>query len=168
MIWLLLISFVSYFLYKWSKTKKNITFDNTKIKNEKYALSATVFWDRLDVNVFKKNLECFSKWVCPYCGEKLSQLKSNSFKCSHCKNKIHRRKEILSQTQGLFTEQEKETLEKLRQELQSRKKFWSIYKSANDLVNFEFSENKQKNIENLIIKLHFGQREYYKKKICLN
>lgn len=139
-----------------------------KAEKENKALSDTRFWEKLEVDIFAKNLEYCKNNICPYCGEKLPERKGKSYKCPSCKGKIYRKREILTTNEGLFTEQEKETLDNLLHEYQERKAFLELWRKAQELVNITLDETKKYNIKSAaqqaIIALHMGKVQYYMKK----
>lgn len=146
---------------KTKKTAVKIIENPTKKIYDNELFENTVFWDELNVNLFQKNIECLKKWICPYCGITLPKCKGNSFKCPQCKNKIYKKREILTENEGLFTENDRNKIQNLWNEFQSRKSFLNIWEQASQLVSVDFSSDKSKNIEKLITALHFGKPEYY-------
>ena len=100
-------------------------------------------------------------------GEKQKK-KIKRYKCPSCKGKIYRKREILTTNEGLFTEQEKETLDNLWHEFQERKAFLGMWRKANEIISIKLDENTKYDIktasEQAITSLHLGKPEFYKKK----
>ncbi len=184
---LILIVLVVYFV----KQKKNqsintLNFTNScntkeeyekrKLKKIEFATNDFYFWEKLKIPSFKINKNYLKKWICPYCGQKLTPKKGNTFKCQNCKQKIFRKREILTTEEGLFTEEQKEQINFLWSEYQQRIKFLECYQymdnillpkptlnEIGEIVKPKFTENKKQNIKTLITYLHLGSPDFYKK-----
>lgn len=163
------------------KQKKNLpksclNFPNTitreeyyrrKTKREKLAISKTLFWDELNLDIFLKNLKLNKNNTCPYCGNTLPIRKGKTFKCTSCKNKVFRKREILTSQEGLFTEEERDILDNLWKEYNSRVKFIQLWEETNTLIKIKLDREKQYTVQSAIqqaiIDLHFGKKSIYTK-----
>lgn len=138
-----------------------------KTEREKLAISKTLFWEELDIDLFSDNITLNNKNICPYCGHTLPIRKGKSFKCPCCKNKIFRKREILSKKEGLFTEKEQDLLNELWEEVQTRKKFLELWNETNNLLKIKLDKNRQYTmqtaIQQAIINLHSGKLNLYTK-----
>lgn len=163
-------------IFKTTTIRSSLSFPNAITKEEYYkrkaekenrALSDTQFWDKLEFD-FKKNLELCKTNTCPYCDEKLPERKGKVFKCLSCKNKVYRRRELLTNNEGLFTEQERDVLNNLWDEFQERKAFLELWRKANDIISIKLDENVKYDIKSAsqkaMILLRLGKPEFYKKK----
>lgn len=179
----LLLMFINK-VFNWFKTlnKNNsvpqccLNFPNTitreeyyhrKTKREKLAISKTLFWQELNVDIFSNNIVLNNDNICPYCGNTLPIRKGKSFKCPCCKNRIFRKREILSKREGLFTEQERDLLNKLWEEVQTRQKFLELWDETNNLLEIKLDKNRQYTmqtaIQQAVINLHLGKLNLYTK-----
>jgi hypothetical protein len=134
-------------------------------KNDK-ALNGCEFWDGLNID-FQENLQLLNYKKCPYCSCNLPERKGKSYKCPECKGKIYRLKDLVSDFEGLFTEQQKEIREQLKNEINRRKRFLEIYENAKNYINFVPTNFKN---DNIIILLGLLQEAslYTKKKGLVN
>lgn len=92
-----------------------------KLRNDK-ALNGCEFWDALNID-FQFNIKLLQNKLCPYCSSELPEKKGKSYKCPECKGKIYRLKDLVSDFEGLFTQEQKEIREQLKRELSRRKRF---------------------------------------------
>lgn len=130
---------------------------------EDTAIADTVFWDNLNVDIFKTNIDFLSNWICPYCNNKLTEKKGSSFKCPNCKNKIYKKREILTKTEGLFTEEDRNKIQELWNEYQKRKTFLKYWENINELINVTFSSDKTQNMNAIFVSLRLANPQYFKK-----
>jgi len=135
------------------------------IRNDK-ALNGCEFWDGLNID-FQENLEFLNNRKCPYCGCDLPERKGQSYKCPECKEKIYRLKDLVSNFEGLFTQEQKEIREQLKKELNRRKRFWGIYQNAKSYINFEPIDLKNDNIV-ILLGLLSEAKKYITKASQLN
>lgn len=113
-------------------------------KNDK-ALNGCEFWDSLNID-FQFNIELLHNKLCPYCSSELPERKGKSYKCPNCGGKVYRLKDLVSDFEGVFTQEQKEIREQLKKELSRRKRFWGIYQNAKGLVDFVPTNLKKDNI----------------------
>ena len=118
------------------------------------AINGCEFFEPLNIDIFEKNLEYFKNIQCPYCLKELPERKGKSYKCPECNNKIYRINDIVTDFEGLFTEQEKQKRADLIAEISKRKKFLKVYKNSCGLINFGFDEDKKQNIKRVMLMLH--------------
>lgn len=139
-------------------------YSERKAQKEREALASSRFWDELDIDIFNKNIEYCKNNICPYCTEQLPERKGKTYKCPICKNKIYRKK-VLNQGEGLFTEDERDIIDKTCIEYENRKSFLDLWRSANEIIPIKLDENKQYNInsaaQQAIILLHRGKPQFY-------
>lgn len=130
------ISFPEYDPEEYQRQKKE--------RNDK-ALNGCEFWDGLNID-FQESLQLLNYKKCPYCSCNLPERKGKSYKCPECKEKIYRLKDLVSNFEGLFTQEQKEIREQLKKELSRRKRFWEIYQNAKGFVDFVPTNFKNDNI----------------------
>ncbi len=136
-----------------------------KKETEETALADTVFWDKMDLDIFVNGKVCAEQNICPYCKQKLLEKKKSSFKCNFCKNKIHIKRELSSSTQGYYTNDEIEKIDELWSICNKRKKFLKLWDDANkripEVIPHTFDKDKSKNINIVLINLRLANIGYY-------
>lgn len=142
------ISFPEYNQEEYQKQKK---------EREDKAINGFIFWDKLNLDIFQSNIEFLYNKKCPYCGYDLPERKGKSYKCPVCNKKIYRIKDIISNFEGLFTEEQKKVRACLKKEYSKRKNFLKIYENVCNYlsdIHFEFDKDKEQNIKYFLNKLH--------------
>lgn len=136
---------------------------STSPKADDISICETPFWKSIDKNLYATNVGLCNIWHCPYCNTPLPKRKGYHFKCPNCKNKIHRVFEVISQKDVLFTDTEKESYSKLKDELYNRKRVYEIYKQAKQLLDIELGSDKKENIKIFINAFKTPKSEYFDK-----
>ena len=158
-------------------TNNNKIEDNNSEKEQYYlrkkeleetAIADTVFWDKIDLSQFNKEKCFYETWTCPYCKEKLPDRKGTSFKCINCKKKIYKKHLILSDTYGIFREEDKGIIEDYWNIFLEHKKFLEIWDGINkrlpEIVPTVFDADKTKNIQLILMRMRLGHISYYERK----
>lgn len=131
-----------------------------QLRNDK-ALNGCEFWDGINID-FEENIRLLNAQKCPYCSLDLPIRKSKSYKCPSCGGKVYRLKDLISDFEGLFTQEQKEIREQLKKELSRRKNFLKIFQEAFEdctatIISVKlpiFTSNKQENISRVMSVLH--------------
>lgn len=135
------------------------------LRNHK-AFKGCEFWDGMNID-FSFNIELLHNKMCPYCSSELPNRKGKSYKCPSCGGKVYRLKDLISDFEGLFTQEQKETREQLKKELSRRKRFLEIYQNAKNYIDFKPTKFKNDNIV-ILVGLLNESKKYISKPSSVN